>query len=264
MSRRFGRRNARGGNAGGGGAPVLSTTGLVANWRGDRNVVAGATQTWTDSVNGYVLSQGSAANQLTPVTPTELGSKAALSADGSNDRMVCTAPASTFKFLHDGTGYTVQIIGVSRSAFNTLNAVMSTSTITTTDYGALFGYWGPATNLAALYTVRGVAGRTITSEPALGGSITGLASALDYTYLEGGSPEFNVRRNGVSLANGSSANAPDTSNNPTYALHIGCTGAAGNFAAFDYTEIAIYNKALTAGERAQNTAYYLARYGVAA
>lgn len=247
---------------GGGLGSSLERDGLVADWDADTGVSPGATMTWTSSVGGFVANQATAGFQPTQVTVSELSNRPALRFDGVDDRLVSTAAASSWAFLHNGGGCEVYIVAVSRASTSALRFWLSTATTATTDTGVSFGNWGPATNLAGLYVVDGDGvNRTITSEPSTTSSIQDLPTIYAYSYQESVTPEYTHRRNGVTLATGSSISAP-SAGAPTSTLVIGCSGASANFGHVDIAKIVIYNKVLSAASRQLNAAYFKAKYGI--
>lgn len=79
-------------------------------------------------------------------------------------------------------------------------------------------------------------------------------------YVEGGSPEYSVRINKSSVASGSSAFDPSTSN-PTGALALGCSTAGTTSLDGQIAEAGFANRYWTDAEVTALEAY-AARYGI--
>lgn len=229
--------------------------GAFATYRGDA-VEAGTNFDWVDRTgNGHTLRQATGAAKPTIVNPSEIGARPALRFDGVDDYLAAIDVASNYTFLHNGTGSEVHIVTIPRGAL-----VAAASLISTYLGGAAAGY--QLLHGGVITTCRNVL--TDNAGAFNFDANATLAFALDTpvriatAYLSGGSPERDLLVNAVSGASGADGTAG--TNAPGPALNVGRRPNGTSFAQHDIAEIVIFNRVLTAPERARLNAYFVARY----
>lgn len=214
---------------------------------------------WTDrSGNGHTLRQATAADKPTIVTPAEIGGQSALRFDGTSDFLASIEAASTWTFLHapGGSGCEVHAVCIPR-ALNA-NAYFLTTQQSANPYYLLLS--AGASNDAVRLLVANNAGAAaidVTTVPVMAvASPIRVATAL---IDDGGANEYEVFVNGSSML--TAGGITFGSNNPLQPLTL-CKrpGLASNYAQLDYAELLVFARRLSAGERANLNAYFVARY----
>ncbi len=225
-------------------------------WRGDSGIALGTgVSAWTSKVNGYVLSQATGADQpLYNTTTTEISDRATVGFRTS-DVLVSTAPASTWNFLHNGSGCEVFTMLVPRGAKGGgAYPIYTTVDITVSTPGVCHSFYDSPDQMIT-WTVNDTT-RIINSQPTTPfARNTGIVH--NYSYSESASPEWAGRLGNVAIESGASSGAP-TNADATYTLKVGSTPSRA--AAMDVAEIIIYNRTLTTAERTAVYDYLMSRY----
>ncbi len=217
----------------------------------DVTVSSGAVSQWRDSSgNGRHVSQATAGARPTWVASGGIGGGASIEFDGASDYLESEAASSLWKFLHDGTGFTVAVV----FAVNTtsiLSTFVSTCGISSVnESGTSLSVYSPTYNTFAMQVMNGSGSRAIDAEPAAStsGSMFGL-----YSYKELESPEYRIERNGTSIGSGNVALNPSSSN-PSHTLRMGYNGGS-YWLSGQVREIVICNDILSAGDKAKLNTY---------
>lgn len=239
-------------------------TGLHSWWRGDYGITltGGAISSWADKVSGRTLSQSTAANRPVEYTSTPLGSQNTAYFDGVNDHLISDDAASTWKFMHDGTGYTSIVIWDQWGTAATYIPLISTSAtfpattqIGTTNaplYGVGTGY--------QIYLMGNGSGRVFNQQ--VSGLTVGTGAHWSQCfYTEGASPEGGTYLDNVLRASGASLLAPSASN-PDITLRVG-GNVSSIYGQCAIAEILLYTKTLSAGDISSLATYFNTRYGTA-
>lgn len=170
---------------------------------------------WLDGT--HVAVQATAANQAAaPAANSALNRRLALTLDG-NQRYDSNRAASTWNYLHDGTGCTFGSVCVAlpdgtnrRVMHGTLDRALNPTSVGVT--------WYYQASTLSLIVGRNNATRTIAST--ISATFTnGVAFTSRASYKEGASPEFFFTKTGVTLTSGSSAADPSTAD-PAYTLRL--------------------------------------------
>jgi hypothetical protein len=226
---------------------------------------AGATMTWVDKTgNGHDLVQSTGANQPGVISAVpELGFRPAMRFDGSNDYFVSGEAASTWTFLHDGTGCDIFIIMAHRRTSATAIPVLSTGDGGVAANGAgLFLSGQSVGSIVNLAILGNGAGRLINDQTSVG-TIWTEPQLREFYYLEG--------RPTNEWANLKSKNASNTGNTgnvaspytgaPAATLNIGRNHTGATYYQGDVAEVVIFNRVLSSDERTQMRDYFHGRYG---
>lgn len=229
-----------------------------AAWRADYTDTS-TNFDWLDRTgNGHTLRQTTAGNKPTVVSDIVNG-RPVVRLDGTDDYLVSIDAAATWRFLHDGVGQTVFIVGVPRGAASSIYPWFSTADITGTNTGFTVFHRGPASNLASVCALNGSGTRLFLSEPA--GAAKDAVCVREVSWInDGGSPEWVNYENGVLLSSGTVAAVP-AAGDSTGTLHVGRYATGATYGHLDIAEIVIFNRELTADERTSMYAYF-DRYGL--
>lgn len=234
--------------------------GPFAWYRGDSTDTA-TNFDWLDlSGNGHTLRQATAADKPTIVTPAELNGQSALRFDGVSDFLASIEAASTWTFLHapGAGGCEVHLVCVPRALL--ANGYFLTTQQSANPYYLLLSGGGSndAVRLLVANNV-GAAALDVTTVPvmAIGSGIRVATAMID----DGGGNEYEVFVNGSSML--TAGGITFGSNNPIQTLHL-CKrpGMLTQYAQLDIAEVFIRDTRLSAGERAQLNAYFVARYAL--
>lgn len=238
-----------------------STPGLHSWFRADSGITlsAGLVASWTSKVNGYVLSQGTAANQPTySAGQASLGGQPAVVLDGVNDRLVSTAPAATWKFLHAAsravylacTHASDQAGFLYSTSFTISNASVSFAALTATS----------GTRRIQEYLANGTGTYHINNGVSVPALTVGLGNVVSSRYTL----NTNLKLDTSEIAEQTLSLVGSTSNaNPAATLAIGYGGAGwGQYFHGPVAEILIYDAAVSDADHAKITAYLAAQYGI--
>lgn len=215
----------------------------------------------------HAYSQPTSANQVAaPGADALFGGRVSASFSGT-EYYNSTAPASAWKFLHDGTGFDAIFVASANTAAasGTAHTFASTMDIDAfpTSIGSTFRF-AAQTGRLSLVVARNNATATInTSFPVGGGWVNDSARYARFTYVEGGSPEYAILDKSTTITSGSSAAAPDTGN-PTQTLRLGAEYGAG-FAGLRAKWVAaiFFTRVLSAGDWSVVQTYLQTKYGIA-
>lgn len=213
---------------------------------------------WTDkSTNAYTFTQATAAYR--PQSGTRTQNSRNVIDWGTNDRLVSTNSAGTWKFLHDGTDHTIFFAfksdanGSTQFVLNTNNG--SSANVGMQGYKTSADAWGH-------FITRGVSGSLVVSNSTANSS---LGTAFDYIAILNdpdnatAANRSDIRiKQGSAIKNNAAANAVSTSD-PIATLSIG-DYLDGDNRAFDgmVAEIIIYTSVLSASNLL-SVQQYLAR-----
>jgi hypothetical protein len=181
-----------------------------------------------------------------------LGNQASITLDGTDDNIVSNLAASSWNFLHDGSGATVLIVCRPTKASGSTNMLLWTTT--TTARGARLLH--SATNDRFRFSVADGASFVIDISTGAGAAEP-TSKAVYFDHLTTSTPDASLEAPpGTVIGTGSGTPSASAA---TTTLTLGATTNAfgGNVA-----EIVIWPTQLTAGNKATLAAYTLARYGV--
>jgi hypothetical protein len=171
-------------------------------------------------------------------------------------RLQSNLPASSWRFLHDGTGCEVFTIRANANGSST-QAVWSTRTEFGGDVGA--SVLVASTQTRFLNNNGSALAFQVNSS-----SVPQNAALYDiFSYKEGASPEYLVQQGATTVASGSSAQAP-ASGDPSGPFSVGGTTANILFFTGRIAEILIFPRVLHSFERQIVREYIAARYGITA
>jgi hypothetical protein len=213
---------------------------------------------WTDrSANAYAFTQGTSTNRPSSGTRTVNGLNV-IDFDGSNDRLVSTAAASTWNFLHNPTGNTTFWVFLPDGTAN--NSVIAfTNEGQGNQPGFSFQYLSNSPQ-DLLYFIS--SNLTVCDVPA---ALTTGVAAL-YTWKADTSNATLANRLKFYKDNGAAtgtntASATATTNNPAVTFHIG--GKAG-FTHFNGAigEIIAYPSVLSDTDREKTRDYLITKWGL--
>lgn len=174
--------------------------------------------------------------------------------DGTDDRLVSSLPASSFRFMHDGTGSSVYaVLRTSSTAIQTVVATSSGS-------GAQAGIGQRInTGLAASFFMSDGVSLRLNSTAAAATIVSGAYNVFSSTLAVGDTPDLTLRVNGASVASASAAafGAVD----PFGTLHLGSTSAGSLTFNGQIVAVLVYDVAHDATQRAAVLAALAARYG---
>ncbi len=220
---------------------VDGTTGKVASFTD-----------WRDST--HTVAQSTEANQC--VIPTGVsGLNGRLGASFSSTWYDSNRAASTWKFLHDGTGCEVIRVFVPGSVTGT------TYPVATRSGGAAQHGFGSLRNAAAAGAILLSAGNTVLNGQA-GTLVVGTPTWTDFYYQEGLSgAEYEVFLRSTSVTSGNSSIAPSSSN-PSATLRLGARTDGTGAETETWCATLIANRVLSSDERTLVRSAILQRYGV--
>lgn len=218
---------------------------------------------WTDkTANGYAFTQGTSANRPLSGTRTQ-NSKNVIDFDGSNDRLVSTAAASTWNFLHDGTEYTFLVAFLQDLDGN--GAFLGTS-------AANFGNRGATHGVLASDRIFSQVATGASGTRAVDADVTSFGDMQVFTYLSYTLKPSNAtasERVAFRYKNGA-ANKPNSASGAVSASDATNTlalGDASNATTFPFNgvigEILIYDVALSDANRGLLESYLATKWNIA-
>lgn len=221
---------------------------------------------WMDST--HTLAQATSANQAAaPAADSAVRGARSLTFTGSQ-LYVSSRAASTWKYLHDGTGFAVVAVfvpdtGGGSAAQNTIASTVRGADIASAS-GLVLSYTTTTTTGGLVARVaRANATPTINQTPTTVFTQS-TAYSLRFDYLEGAGTEYHLSKSGVSLATGASLAAP-TATDPQGTLTIGANVSdASNKLTGRLAFFATAPAILTAAQATTLSAYLTQKYGVAA
>lgn len=196
------------------------------------------TATGIDLINGDGALDGTYRQPIGSLQPTQstLGtqSRIAASFDNVDDSMNHSTLASSWTFLHNGTGMTVYIV-VDEFTQDASGMLFATCRGNAGDIGVALARTG--TNL----TIRVCNGSGTFLYSDIPTSIAAAPAIYTFRYEESVTPEVDVRRNGTSISSGAGTGSPSASA-PQGTMFIG-NAPAGGGVIFDgaIAELACYN-----------------------
>ena len=209
---------------------------------------------WLDqSIDGYDLSQAVLGNRPTFTSVSSFTNLPEVTFNGSNSSLVSSDAASTWKFLHDGTGCTlIMVIRPSSGYFilDTGNAATASSGMTidwlTPDDIRLRIFNGTGSALLSLTTTSGVV-------PTSGAIVT-------IRHGSAHSPNAELRVNGIEILNGNYSGSPSTSD-PAGTLHLGTRVSSDLYWAGGILELVLYDAILSDSDMNTVETYIRDKYG---
>ncbi len=249
-------------------APSLSaaakTSGQIAalspfSWiRSDSFTSSGGKVTaWVDLANpSHQLSQGNSARQVNVPSPSGLfaGRAAATFTPAGTTRYISSLPASSWRFLHDGTGCDLIIVYSPTSEGGLL---LGTKDGSAGQAGVFLQSTGGSLRLA----VANGTSTIINANQATPATTLGAATYGGYSYSEAASPKYARYVKSDGSNSGSPSGAP-AAGDPGGTLVLGGSGAENFLADMLFAELLVFNRVLTAPERQTMAAYMAARYGL--
>ncbi len=166
-------------------------------------------------------------------------------------------PASSWSFLHSGSGMHVFHIAVPRTTGTRVQLSTQAAGPAAASRGLALYCFATAGGTAAAVSSNGTAALYDTQ------TILAPVNAVvcrEYFHSSAGSPQRGALKNGVLSDSGAELNAPSASD-PAGTLFIG--GSVGATSSYeDWAETIIFNRVLSAQDRAVVGAYTLSRYGI--
>jgi hypothetical protein len=218
---------------------------------------------WTDkTANAYAFTQGTATKRPASGTRTQ-NSKNLIDFDGTDDILTSNAAASTWKFFHDGTEYTIFLAAVQDNQNN--GAILSTNSGSFGNVGAIH-LLGATKSLSTGVATGNGSVRVIDT-----GTATNFADLTTFSYASWTLKPSNATaservafrwKNGTASKPNTNTGAVSTSD-PSQTLSIGHTetflniplnGAIG--------EIIVYTSALSDADRAKVGDYLVAKWNI--
>lgn len=217
---------------------------------------------WNDkSANARSFTQSTSGNRPLSGTRSQNG-KNVIDFDGSDDRLVSTSAKATWKFLHDGSPYTL-FVAVQRDTDLSAQDIIGNNGNTSAQIGAVLSNYNG--NLINHYVTRGVPGAAA-SDNTTGNVISGFyyasvsANPDDATAADRSIIRY---KSGSPVKNNTLTNAPSTSD-PTNDLTIG--DSKGNTTNLPFNgvigEILLYNSQLSGADITKVNDYLAAKWGV--
>lgn len=184
-----------------------------------------------------------------------LGGHAGATFDGVANGLMSSLPASTFIFLHDGSGAT--IYSVVRTSTSAVGNIATTSAGASSSVGIVHRY---TTGFAAQVVHGGgaAARTTITAPAASVGS--GLFDVFASTVASANAPDIGTSVDGASVASGDAV--AFTAAAPGSSLMLGASASGNGFLSGDVLCLLVYDVAHDATQRAAVEAALAAKYGV--
>lgn len=216
-----------------------------------------ATGLLTDgSGNGHDLVQATAAKRFSLIAEVEeFGWSQALRATGGQ-YLSSTEPASTWKFLHDGSGCEIWSILVFRREANSFDVWLSTGdgSPTPTGIGLCLGNYTAAPGPISVAMAGTGSSRWLNDQASVGAGAW-LPHVRRFCWSDTGvAPEWENRKyqhpDTLSGNTGSGSPGAAASSNPAYTLTLGAIATGASSAVCDFAAVAIWNRVLSADERA--------------
>ena len=226
------------------------------------SVSGSAVTQWNDkSANARAFTQGTSGNRPLSGTRTQ-NSLNVIDFDGSDDRLVSTSSAATWKFLHDGSEYTVFFALVKDG--DNYRDVMGNQGNTSSNTGVVFS---EANSLRLNHIVtRGVSGTGALDNITASSTVSGFhywsnqAKPSDATAANRSVMKYN---GGADIKNNTLTSAVSTGN-PTFDLTIGDSGGNSTVLPLNGAigEILIYNSYLSGTDLTKVNNYLALKWGV--
>lgn len=216
----------------------------------------------------HALAQAAGSEQVAIPTTEALVNGALVGSFLGGQSYVSNRAASTFAYLHDGSGADLTIGLIHRDA-NTLanpNRLIGTRTTTTTPVGMSLEITSQngVTEERVLTQVYAAATAVIANTGTAGLINKDVPTYLQYKYKEGDSPEWAQYTKGTVSHSGASSSTPPLGGAPQHTLRLGDTSVAGRDATMDWFFLALRPSPLTGAERLVVQAYLLLKYGITA
>lgn len=220
---------------------------------------------WLDPT--HTLAQSTSGDQVVvPTANSVLGNQLTAAFTGTQ-YYASSRAASAWKYLHDGTGFDMIAVFDPRGTLlaNTPYIVASTHTYSTNVNGnSLLWRTANPTPGIGMRCKNGTGAVIDAQSNTLAVSFTAIGTYLEWSYLEGGSPEYTLREKSNLETSGNSAAAPD-SGNPQGTLTLASDSSAeGSNAIMNWAALLVAPRVFTATERSVIQSWILQRYGVAA
>ncbi len=220
------------------------------------NVSSGKVTAFVDKAQpGHVMQQSTPANQVATPAPNAAlnGQLSAAFVTASATNYTSSLPASAWTFLHDGSGATVIFLWVPNTAtqFQTCWATLAG----TTTPGAMLENVSNASNGIGHFV--GGSGVVAVNRSTAGSFTVGAA-----TYFETSLSAAAWRTAQKGTQTGTGAPGTLSSAAPANTLALGRRANGTEAASIGFGDLLIFNRVLTAPERATFAAYALARYGI--
>lgn len=216
---------------------------------------------WLDkSGNGHTLRQATAADKPTIVTPAEIGGESALRFDGTSDFLSSTEAAATWTFLHvpGAAGSEVHEVVIPRALL--ANHYYSTTQQSANPFFLTLSA-GAGNDGFRLLVTRNDGSTVIDANVAAALAVDTPVRLATCLIDDGSASEYEIMVDGVVGASGGGLSFG--TNAPAQTLHL-CKrpGFLTQYNQTDYVERVVFDRKLTAGERSDLNAYFVARYGL--
>ena len=214
---------------------------------------------WTDkSANGYTFTEATASNQ--PSRSGTLNGKSTVVYDGTTDRLISTATASTWNYLHNGDKATVFI--VCKINGTGTHYPFATCDDATSSIG--FGFYGDSGTVFGAQSFRGVSGSV---GPQASTTMNTTTFYVYSTYLDQDNAivvdKTKLYQNS-GFANVNSVNQNGSNSTCSRTLSIGMNGAVsgGGWMKGEIAEIISYTSLISNADRTKNVDYLKAKWGL--
>ncbi|MBM4443544.1 MAG: hypothetical protein FJ027_24310 [Candidatus Rokubacteria bacterium] len=212
--------------------------------------------TWTDQIGGSTLSQST--GSLVPgysTSDANLGGRASVQPDGTDDTLTSNLTASAWNFVHDGTGASVLVVCRATKTSGATNNALATST-GSANRG--FRLIHNSTNDRCQFQVSDGATNVISINGGASTAVEPVSLSILVTHTTADTPDATMYHPpGTSRGTGSGTVSVLAAANTLAA----CGNSSGFFGG-SIAEIVFWKRTLTAGEITALAAYTLARYGV--
>lgn len=207
----------------------------------------------------HILSQATSAQQVAlPSNQGALNNRLCVTFAG-NQWYVSNSTASTWKFMHDGTGVEIHRVFIPTNVSAVLRVHWSNR-----DFGATSGAWvSLQTDARATGIAYDVTGQVVYAS-ATGALSAGVGYRFSYYYSESNpGHDYWAERTGVSALTGNSSRTPSTDNPPIVPV-LGAARTTGTSCDESHWACTlIWNRVLTSAERSAVLAWIQRKYGVA-
>jgi hypothetical protein len=163
---------------------------------------------------------------------------------GSATRYASSRAASAFKFMHDGTGMTIYMVGGFTFGSAAVMAATSSSTGTAVGFDCYLASAAAIDSRVFPLSPSPVISGTLTTS---GWSNNGTATYYSLRHSSASSPNAEVRRKSASVGTTNYANAPSSAN-PTATLTIGAHNAATFPITMRFRRMSVFRRVLNAAE----------------
>lgn len=210
---------------------------------------------YADPTHALAVDTGTLANPTADATVNN-----ALTATFSAHRCRSSRAASTWRYLHDGTGCEAYCVAVPVSIAAGQKVFLATNpnTVIAGDTGAeVFG--------SADVAVLGIANNgAYPIAFSVGSSLAaGTPTVLGYASATSQAPDCIFRRRSATISSGDYGSAVAAGVDPTATLGLGADTAGGRFGNFRFAALYLWPRVLTANERSTVFQWIQAKYGIA-